>query len=282
MIRQGDVVIEGRVLKVASTVSAGEEMFLTAPGLAPAGPPPPLPDVVHEDAHLLVVNKPPGMLSHPTGLVFSYGLVGIARAARPTDDIDLVHRLDRDTSGINVLTKDRTTNALLKAAFKAQQTEKTYRAIVHGSPEWDEITVDAPIGKAHESEIRIRRGVSANGLSAQTRFVVERRMGALTLISAHPRSGRTHQIRVHLEHIGLPILGDKMYGQPDSTFLHHLDHGADETVRTAVGFPRHALHAFQLTVPHPDGGPRTFEAPLSADLQAILDGEAPGWPDSAD
>ncbi len=279
MIRQGRIAIPGRDIKASSTLSLGEELLITAPGLEPSGPPPPLPAVIHEDARLLVVSKPSGMLAHSTGLVFVYGLVGIARAARPDHNIDLAHRLDRETSGINVLTKDKTANAFVKAAFKAKEVHKAYRAIVYGSPAWDEIIVDAPIGLATGSDVRIRRGVNPEGLPAQTRLTVEQRMGPLTLVKAEPRTGRTHQIRVHLDHAGFPILGDKMYGQPDTTFIHHLENGPDALVRKAVGFPRHALHAYRLTIPHPDGDTVTFEAPLPADMQAIVDGQSPAWPD---
>jgi len=282
MIRDGQVEIPGRALKASSTVVHGETLLLTAPGLAPVGPRPPLPPVIYEDDRLLVVNKPPGMLAHPTGIIFAFALVGIARDARPADHIDLAHRLDRETSGINVLTKDRVANAHLKASFKTQVVRKCYHAIVHGSPDWDELTVRAPIGQALNSEIRIRRGVNPEGLAAATSFRVLRRMNELSLIEARPATGRTHQIRVHLEHAGFPLLGDKIYGQPDHTFLHHLDHGPDPTVRAATSFPRHALHAIQLTLPHPDGTSRTFEAPLSVDLQAIVDGAPPAWPPVAD
>jgi RluA family pseudouridine synthase len=282
MIRRGQVEIAGRTLKASSTLSTGEVLLVTAPGLAPAGPPPPLPTILYEDECFLVVNKPAGMLAHPTGIVFTFALVGIVREARPDHNIDLAHRLDRETSGINVLTKDKSANVHIKAAFKARKTAKIYQAIVHGSPDWDQHTVDAPVGKSLQSKIRLRRGVNPDGLAAQTELTVLKRMGPLTLVEARPTTGRTHQIRVHLEHTGHPILGDKIYGQPDHTFLHSLTHGPDATVRAATGFPRHALHAAQLTVPHPDGTSRTFQAPLSVDLQAIVDGATPAWPPPAE
>jgi 23S rRNA pseudouridine1911/1915/1917 synthase len=266
-------------LKPSSTLSAGQELLVTAPGISPSGPPPPLPAVLHEDERLLVVSKPAGMLAHPAGLIFTYGLVGIARAARPEHEVDLAHRLDRETSGINVLTKDKAANAFLKSAFYDKKPAKTYRAIVHGEPDWDTMEVDAPIGRASGSIIRIRRGIASDGLPAQTTVTVLKRMGDLSLVEARPHTGRTHQIRVHLEHLGLPILGDKMYGQPDSTFTHMLDHGPDAVVREATGFPRHALHAAAITIPHPDGGWVTIEAPLSEDMAAIVDGQQPCWPD---
>lgn len=282
MIQAGQIESEGRRLKASSTLLAGEVLQVTAPGLAPVGPPPPMPPIIFEDDRLLVLDKPAGMLAHPTGIIFAYALVGVARDRRPDDDMDLAHRLDRETSGINVLTKDRAANAHLKAAFKARHTTKVYQAIVHGTPDWEALHVDAPIGKSLSSEIRIRRGINPEGLPAQTELRVLKRMDGLSLIEARPHTGRTHQIRVHLEHTGFPIVGDKIYGQPDRTFLHHLDHGADASIREATGFPRHALHAAELTIPHPDGEPRTFKAPLSVDLQAIVDGARPAWPDPSE
>ncbi len=281
MIKLGEILRPTGAVKPSSTLMAGEELWINSPELAPPGPPPPLPTVIHEDERLLVVSKPSGMLAHPAGLTFTYGLVGIARAARPDHVVDLAHRLDRETSGINVLTKDKAANGFLKAAFREKTPQKLYKAIVLGSPDFEETTIEGPIGHAIGSSIRIRRGVNPEGLAAATVVRVLRRMGDLTLVSAQPRSGRTHQIRVHLEALGLPILGDKMYGQPDEVFLHYLDHGEGEMIRKATGFPRHALHASQLIIPHPDGGEITLEAPLYEDMQAILDGGRPTWPPSS-
>lgn len=279
MIQVGEIWRSDGPLKPSSTIAAGEELLVNAPELAPPGPPPPLPTVLFEDERILAVSKPAGMLAHPAGLTFTYGLVGIARAARPDHVVDLAHRLDRETSGVNVLTKDKAANAFLKAAFFDKKPSKTYHAIVHGRPSWDRTVVDGPIGRASGSRIRIRRGVHADGLPARTDVTVLKRMGSYSLVSAQPLTGRTHQIRVHLEHLGFPILGDKMYGQPDRIFLHTLDHGIDHSIRAATGFPRHALHAAAISIPHPDGGSITIEAPLENDMAAIVAGETPCWPD---
>jgi len=279
MIVIGEILRPSGTLKPASTLFAGEELWVNSPELAPPGPPPPLPLVIHEDDRLLVVSKPSGMLAHPAGLTFTYGLVGIARAARPDHVVDLAHRLDRETSGINVLTKDKIANAFLKRAFFEKKPRKLYKAIVHGSPDWDEQVVEGAVGHATGSAIRLRRGINPEGLSAKTTVKVIKRMGDLTLVSAEPHTGRTHQIRVHLESLGIPILGDKMYGQPDKIFLHYLDHGEGPMIRQATGFPRHALHAARLNIPHPDGGSITLEAPLCDDMAAIIDGATPAWPE---
>ena len=278
MIRDEEIQSLHRTLKPSSMVSAGEELLVLVPEMAPQGPPPPLPTVLYEDDRILAVSKPSGMLAHPAGLTFTYGLVGIARAARPNHHVDLAHRLDRETSGINVLTKDKTANAFLKNAFFEKVPKKTYQAIVHGCPDWDQQTVDGPIGRAVDSRIRIRRAVNKKeGLPAVTTITVLQRIGPLCLVKAEPHTGRTHQIRVHLEHLGLPIVGDKMYGQPDETFIHYLDHGEDAFVRDSTGFPRHCLHAAYITIPHPDGGSVSIEAPLLEDMAAIVAGAKPCW-----
>jgi 23S rRNA pseudouridine1911/1915/1917 synthase len=278
MIREEEIQSRHRTLKPSTTVSAGEDLLVFVPEMAPQGPPPPLPTVLFEDERLLVVSKPAGMLAHPAGLTFTYGLVGIARAARPEHNVDLAHRLDRETSGVNVLTKDKKANAFLKRAFREKTPRKAYQAIVHGCPTWEHQTVDGPIGRAPNSKIRSRRAVNlSEGLEACTTVTVLKRLGPLCLVEAAPQTGRTHQIRVHLEHLGFPILGDKMYGQPDDTFLHYLDHGEDGSIRIATGFPRHALHAARITVPHPDGGSVTIEAPLEEDMASIVAGTQPCW-----
>jgi 23S rRNA pseudouridine1911/1915/1917 synthase len=266
-----------RRLKPASLLRQGEVLRIISAALAPEGPPPPIPPLIHQDRRLLVYNKPPNLLCHPVGERFEYGLIGLARLAHPDEDLDLAHRLDRETSGVVVLTRDRAANAFVKAAFKGRTARKTYLAIVRGNPTWQEIEVDAPIGRAVSSEIRLRRGVNPDGPASQTRFEVVQQLVGHCLIACHPRTGRTHQLRVHLEHVGFPILGDKVYGQPDAPFLHHLDHGDDAVVRAAIGFPRQALHAHQLWIPHPDGGEVALEAPLAPDLQAVVDGAAPAW-----
>jgi len=269
----------GRTLKPSSRLRAHEELHVFIPGLAPDAPPPPLPPVLFEDDRLLVFDKPPGLLVHPSGKTFVYALIGLARAARPGVRLDLVHRLDRETSGVILLTKDLPANRALKAALQTGQVGKEYLALVHGQPEWDTHDLHAPIGSSEASEIRLRQGVRSDGLPAHTTFDLRSRMHAHALLSCRLHTGRTHQIRVHLEHLGHPILGDKLYGQPDATFLEQLDHGSTATVRAATGFPRQALHAWRTELPHPDGHRLVVEAPLPADMQAIVDGATPTWAD---
>lgn len=284
MIRNGQIQSDQRVLKPASTLYLGEVLRITLPEHEQRGPPPPFPAILHEDAHLVVVNKPAGMLAHPAGVGVEWTLVELARLRWPEHQMDLAHRLDRDTSGVMVLTKDKVTNAKLKAALQTDAVQKTYLALATGRPDWEEELVDAPIGDRTDSTIRIRRGVMAGGLPAQSTFRVIARLEAHTLMAVTLHTGRTHQIRIHLEHLGMPLLGDKMYGQPDRIFLAHLESGATVEVRDAVGFPRHALHAWRLSIPdlvlpQAGGGRLELEAPLPEDMQAVVDGTAPGWPD---
>ena len=269
----------GRGLKPSSRLREHEELHIFIPGLAPDAAPPPLPPVLFEDDRILVFDKPPGLLVHPSGKTFVYALIGLARAARPGIRLDLVHRLDRETSGVILLTKDLPANRALKAALKVGGVGKEYLALVHGKPDWETQDLHAPIGSSEVSEVRLRQAVRSDGLPAHTTFHVRARMEAHTLLSCRLHTGRTHQIRVHLEHLGHPILGDKLYGQPDTTFIEQLDHGSTAAVRVATGFPRQALHAWRTEFTHPDGHRVVVEAPLPADLQAIVDGATPAWPD---
>ena len=279
-IKEGVILSEERRLKPSSTLNLGERIRLYVPGLAPATPPPPLPPVLYEDDRIIAFDKPAGLLMHPSGQTWAWALIGLARQARPGARLDLVHRLDRETSGAVVLTKDSEMNAFLKKAFHDHKAHKTYHALARGVVPWDKVEVDSPIGSALVSEVRLRQGVRPDGQTARTTFRALERLEGHTLVACHLHTGRTHQIRVHLEHLGFPLLGDKLYGQPDEVFLRYLDHGADEAVRAAVGFPRQALHAARLILPLPGGGELRLNAPLPADMAAILRGEPVAWPDA--
>lgn len=286
-IRSGHVVSDARTLKPSSTLKQGEVLRIYIPGIAPFDEPPPMPPVLWEDEWLLAVDKPSGLLMHPVGQKWSWGLVGVVRRARPDADIDLAHRLDRETSGVVIVTKHPDANRHLKKMFSERKVGKVYWAVVRGTPEWDETTCDAPLGHADGSEVILRQGNNPDGAAARTRFKVVHRIppghgGAYSLVACKPLTGRTHQIRAHLEHVGFPILGDKLYGQPDNVFLELLEKGATERVRGLIGFPRHALHARSIAFPHPKTGQIVrVRAPLPPDLRAIVHGGAPVWGDTA-
>ena len=276
-VSKGAVLSVGRTLKPSSLLRAGERLRLLIPGIAPDAPPPALPPIVYEDDRFIAFDKPAGMLVHPAGQQFVYALIGLARRARPIPSLDLVHRLDRETSGVVLLAKDVEANAFVKEAIKHHRVTKTYQAIVRGIVPWESTLVDAPIGSAPNSIVRVRRGVVPHGLVSKTEVKVLRRMVAHTLVECRPISGRTHQIRLHMEHAGFPILGDKLYGQHDEIFLEWLREGGTSVVREAIGFPRHALHAASLVFPHPRGSTVRIHAPLAPDMQAIVDGALPEW-----
>lgn len=208
-------------------------------------------DVLYEDDFLIAVNKPPGMVTHPAPGVTSGTLVNalLGRLALPLQDgavgpegyrPGIVHRLDKDTSGVIVVAKTVAAHARLAEAFKARDTQKTYLALAFGSWAAEKTArVDAPIGR--HPILRQRMTVGGVGArDAQTTVLPLARLGAngrtFAFVRCEPRTGRTHQIRVHLAHLGSPILGDTVYGRPSA----------------AIG--RQALHAWQLRLPHPATG----------------------------
>jgi len=269
--RAGRILGLQRPIKPSTLLRGGERLRFCRPELRSDEPPPPMPEVLYEDERMIALNKPAGMLAHPAGGLFVWSLISVARLARPDVHLHLVHRLDRDTSGVVILAKDPEANRSLKDAFQRQECDKIYWAICWGIPPWSTRLVDAPIGDNSASEVRVRMGVRPDGMPARTRLFVLARWRDRTLVAAHPRSGRTHQIRLHLEHAGHPILGDRLYGQPDEVFLHTLEHGMDPWALERLGWPRHALHARVLRIPHPDGHGMEIRAPLPADMTAMLE-----------
>jgi len=260
----------GRPLRPATIVRSGQALRIYLPELAPSGPPPPLPPVLYEDERVVVLDKPPGLACHPGGTAFTWAIVGLARARWATHDhVDLVHRLDRDTSGVLVLTKDVQANAFLKGVFKEGGAAKEYLAFARGHLSWTHRLIDAPIGAA-SGPIRIQRAVTDDGLPARTEVWVEAHTTAagppMSRVRVRLHTGRTHQIRVHLAHVAEGLVGDRMYGVPPEVFLHYWEHGVDDVVIGGAGAPRQALHAARIRFPHPDGGTVEVDAPLPADL----------------
>lgn len=268
---------EGKALKGSTRVRQGDRLHLFLPDIAPTEPPPPFPDILHEDDRVIAVAKPAGLLVHPAGTRFTWALVSMAKLRWPDHRVDLVHRLDRDTSGVILLTKDREANVFLKEAIVAGQVEKEYLALAKGRIPWEQRDVHAPIGFRGET-IRIQMAVREDGLPAHTTFTVRARTDTLTLVHCGLHTGRTHQIRVHLDHVGHAILGDRLYGVPESVFLDTLEHGVTDATVAATGAPRHALHAHRTVVPHPDGGELELVAPLADDMERWWEGAGGSTP----
>ncbi|HEU0052978.1 MAG TPA: RluA family pseudouridine synthase [Longimicrobium sp.] len=212
-------------------------------------------DVVHEDAALLVVNKPAGMLVHPVTAGATETLAnGIAHhfASRGVETrIHLVHRLDRDTSGLVLVAKDAATHARLDRQLRARTLRRGYLALADGVLADDEGVIDAPIGR--DPDDPPLRAVREDGAPARTRFRVVERCPAATLVALELETGRTHQVRVHLAHLGHPVLGDRWYGRRGLDLI-----------------SRQALHAARLALTHPFTGETIVrEAPLPPDMAAL-------------
>lgn len=257
---------EGLPLRASTTLRGTETLRIYTPGIAPSGPPPAMTEILLDDRGVIALEKPPGLAVHPTGDRFAWSVIDVARRHWPDRRLDLVHRLDRDTSGIVLLTDDPALNAHLKASMRSGAVRKWYLALARGRVKPSVVT--GPIGPA-TGPIRIQMAVREDGLSARTEIeVLETRSGPpeLTLVRCRIHTGRTHQIRVHLAHVAHGIVGDRMYGVPPEVFLTAWEEGVDARVITAAGAPRHALHATRIEAPHPAGGTLIVESPLPDDM----------------
>ena len=225
--------------------------------------------ILYEDEDLVVIDKPPGLVVHPAAghadrtlvnaLLFHVkDLSGIGGELRP----GIVHRLDKDTSGVMVIAKNDAAHRTLASAWR--EVKKEYLAIVYGKPKKERGTIDAPIGR--DPRNRKRMAIVRSGRAAVTDYAVVESLRYVSLLRCILRSGRTHQIRVHLKHLGHPLIGDTLYSGPQWRGI------PDKRVQKAIAsFPRQALHAAKLTIPHPrTGEAMTFEAPMPEDMQTLL------------
>lgn len=281
LVRAGLVDVDGATRKPSHRVSAGERVkAVVQPRPAPGSLVPqemPL-AVLHEDPALLVIDKPPDLVVHPGNGRRDGTLVnGLAWRYRELSDIGgrlrpgIVHRLDRDTSGVMVVAKTNRAHFALATQFQDRTTEKEYLAVVEGEPELDADEIDAPLAKSRTDPMRVLVDRSS-GKPSMTRYEVLRRFRGFALLSCRPRTGRTHQIRVHLQLIGHPIVADPLYGRRTRLKLSDLGACAPGSARERVLLDRQALHAHRLAFFHPlDGGRREFTADLPRDMEETLE-----------
>jgi 23S rRNA pseudouridine1911/1915/1917 synthase len=261
-LRAGHIKVDGRSAAPRAPVSGGETISLSPPRLPDAAAPRaqkmPL-RIVHEDAALIVIDKPAGLVVHPGAgqpdrtllnalLAHAPQLAGVPRAG-------IVHRLDKDTSGLLVVAKTVEAQIDLVKQLAERSMRRTYLALVQGDPPASG-TIDAPVGR--DAQARTRMAVTHRGKPARTAYKVLERFGRAALVECRLETGRTHQIRVHFQHIRHPLVGDAVYRRG---------------TRHGIDFPRQALHAAELSLRHPStGAERTWRSPLPRDFKKLVDG----------
>ena len=273
LMRGGRILVAGRPARPSDRVRGGERVEIDRPAPEPstlAAEDLPL-NVLHEDADLLVIDKPAGQTVHPrsgarSGTVVNAllhhcrDLSGIGGVERP----GIVHRLDKDTSGVLVVAKNDLAHRSLAAQFKARTVEKVYEALVWGRPRAGRGVIDSAIGR--HPTARTRMAVRPDGRPSRTAYRVVSVRGPVCLLEIRPETGRTHQIRVHLSSLAHPIVGDRLYGGRRDLARTGPPYG--EVLRS---YPGLALHARRLAFTHPRSGERlAFEAPRPRDLQELL------------
>jgi 23S rRNA pseudouridine1911/1915/1917 synthase len=271
--------VNGKRQKAAYRLKAGDQISGTLPPIPREGPEPeniPI-EILFEDEALAVVNKPPGMVVHParghwegtltSALQFHFDqLSEYGGKTRP----GIIHRLDRDTSGAIVIAKDDPTHMAIAEQFERRTVEKEYIAIVNGIPNCDRDLIDQPIGAhpSHREKMAIRRD-HPTSKHAQTFYEVQQRFAGFAMVRVLPKTGRTHQIRLHLAHIGCPVLCDKLYSGRSKLTRGELTGNPSDA---EILLDRQALHARRLKFSHPrTGDSMEFIAELPADLKNVVD-----------
>ncbi len=263
LIEDGEILVDGVARKASYRVLAGEKISLRIPppeSVTPRAEKIPL-DIIFENRDLLVINKPAGMVVHPAAGHDAGTLVNAILAHCPRLNIGgerrpgIVHRLDRDTSGVIVVAKNDTAMHNLQAQFKSRSVKKVYLALVEGQVKPPRGKIDAPIGRDPKHREKMKVVTRGKTREAVTVYHTRTNFNGYTLLEAEPQTGRTHQIRVHLAFLGYPVVGDQMYGRE----------------KNALGLTRQFLHAWKIAFDLPRRGKRVeFIAPVPEDLCAAL------------
>lgn len=236
--------------------------------------------VIHEDDSLLAINKPPNVAVHPTARHNRSTVTSLLAAQRPDDRLTLVHRIDRETSGVLLLARTRAADRAVKVQFEERRDVlKRYLAIAWGEPSWQRSTCELPLelDGTHKSRVKMRIAEPGSGLEAATTFELleVRARGArrYSLLRCTLHTGRQHQIRLHLAAQGMPIVGDKLYGPDETMHQRAADYVLTEDDLARLELDRHALHAAELELDHPEDDRRLrIVAPLLPDMADFWDG----------
>jgi 23S rRNA pseudouridine1911/1915/1917 synthase len=279
MLDAGEALLSGRRAKASQRVRVGDRVTVQIP-VDPAAPAVESPDglvFLYDDESLAAIDKPSGMAVHPVGRTRHGTLINKLHALYRSEDpgADVVprlgHRLDRDTSGVVLVVKNRHVDALVTKAFTRRQVEKTYLALVRGVPREAEGVVDAPLGRQEGGDTALHMCVRPDGQPARSRWRVREAFARHALVELSPLTGRTHQLRVHMAHLGHPILCDHLYGDLRPLLCSDADPRI-APAQDAVILERLALHAHRLELTHPiQGTPLSIESPLPGDLERAVE-----------
>jgi 23S rRNA pseudouridine1911/1915/1917 synthase len=278
VINAAGVKVDGERVKAAHRLRAGERISIVLPEMAREGPQPeniPL-EILYEDAEMAVINKPPGMVVHPAKghwagtltAALQFHFDQLSSAGGPTRP-GIVHRLDRDTSGVMAVAKTDQAHMQLSDQFENRTVEKEYFALCAGVPSRDRDMIDLPVGAhpVHREKMAIRHDHSTSR-TAQSFYEVAERFDGFAALRVLPKTGRTHQIRLHLASIGCAVLCDRLYGGRAVITRGELSRDPSDPL---VLLNRQALHARRLKIRHPKTGePLEFVAPVPADIEAVL------------